>query len=64
MLARRLAAILVALAVMVSFSGCRSYSQTYWYCWDSGTPQPHHLGHPVSGDHYCTDAELEDAGLR
>lgn len=33
-------------------------SQSYWYCWDSGTPRPHHLGHHVAGDHLCTDAEL------
>lgn len=35
----------------------------YWYCWDAGAPEPHHLGHASSGDHACTDAELEDAGL-
>jgi hypothetical protein len=33
-------------------------TQGYWYCWDSGDPKPHHLGHPVSGDHLCTDREL------
>lgn len=37
-----------------------SHSQTYWYCWDSGDPKPHHLGHRVSGDHYCSDEELEN----
>jgi hypothetical protein len=38
-------------------------TQGYWYCWDSGDPKPHHLGHYVSGDHLCTDGELHDAGL-
>jgi hypothetical protein len=33
-------------------------SQSYLYCWDTGDPSPHHLGHHVSGDHYCTDKEL------
>lgn len=32
--------------------------QGYWYCWDSGSPDPHHLGHPVTGDHLCTTQEL------
>jgi hypothetical protein len=35
-------------------------NQTYWYCWDDGHGEPHHLGHPVTGDHLCTDQELED----
>jgi hypothetical protein len=38
-------------------------TQSYWYCYDSGDPAPHHLGHYVSGDHYCTDQELRDAGM-
>lgn len=33
----------------------------YWYCWDVGDPHPHHLGARVSGDHLCTDAELQQA---
>lgn len=41
----------------------RTYSQTYWYCWDTGESNPHHIGHPVSGDHYCTNQELNDAGF-
>jgi hypothetical protein len=39
-------------------------SQSYWYCWNSGAPQPHHLGYHVSGDHYCTDKELQDSGVK
>jgi hypothetical protein len=35
----------------------------YWFCWDTGAAQPHHLGHASTGDHPCTDAELEAAGL-
>ena len=33
-------------------------TQSYWYCWDTGNPSPHHLGHPVYGDHLCTNQEL------
>jgi hypothetical protein len=33
-------------------------TQSYLYCWNYGPPQPHHLGHPVSGDHLCTNREL------
>jgi hypothetical protein len=40
-----------------------SVSQYYYYCWDTGDPSPHHLGYPVSGDHYCTDGELHNAGI-
>lgn len=35
----------------------------YWYCWNVGSPLPHHLGKPTSGDHACTDTELTAAGL-
>jgi hypothetical protein len=48
-----LAALVVAAAIVGSCGG-----QSYWYCWDTGDPQPHHLGHHVSGDHYCSQAEL------
>ena len=40
-----------------------SVSQYYYYCWDTGDPSPHHLGYRVSGDHYCTDGELHNAGI-
>ena len=43
-----------------TYSNGTSY---YWYCWDSGDPDPHHLGHHVSGDHHCTYKELHDAGF-
>jgi hypothetical protein len=36
---------------------------TYWYCWDSGAPSPHHEGHPLSNDHLCTPQELAAAGV-
>lgn len=51
-------------AVLLSLllTGCRY--QTYWYCWDNpNRGAPHHLGHRVAGDHYCSQAELRDAGL-
>src|SRR5437868_11575510 len=28
-------------------------TQSYLYCWNRGNPAPHHLGHPVYGDHLC-----------
>jgi hypothetical protein len=37
-------------------------SQDYWYCWDTGPLQPHHLGHRVLTDHLCTDQELASLG--
>lgn len=33
------------------------------YCWDEGSPRPHHLGHPAMGDHQCTYGELRGIGL-
>jgi hypothetical protein len=57
---RRVAAGLIVVATLIG--GCRG-GQTYWYCWDAGNPDPHHLGHPVSGDHYCSEQELRDAGM-
>lgn len=44
-------------------SGGSSITQSYWYCWDSGAASPHHLGHHVSGDHFCTNGELHSAGI-
>lgn len=38
-------------------------SQSYYYCWDTGAPAPHHLGYRASGDHYCTNGELHDSGV-
>ena len=35
-----------------------SSQQTYWYCWDVGDPDPHHLGYWVEGDHFCSADEL------
>lgn len=48
--------LVLSLIAALLVGGC--HSQTYWYCWNTGSPQPHHLGHPVSGDHYCSDEEL------
>ena len=36
-------------------------NQSYYYCWDEGYPEPHHLGYPVNDDHLCTVGELEDS---
>lgn len=49
-------------------SGCDTPSDstsfnTYWYCWDNPAEGgPHHLGHPVLGDHICSDEELKSQG--
>lgn len=32
--------------------------QSYWYCWNSGSPYPHHLRHYTYGDHICSCQEL------
>jgi hypothetical protein len=69
---KRLAAVLLFAVVTACGGGQASHpnnnggdtvTQTYWYCWDTGPPEPHHLGHYVSGDHYCTDRELRDSGM-
>lgn len=50
--------------LLLALTGCSSEpDQTYWYCWDSGAPKPHHLGHKVEGDHFCSADELIDAGF-
>ncbi|HEY5267943.1 MAG TPA: CAP domain-containing protein [Candidatus Saccharimonadales bacterium] len=50
--------------IIVAYVGTPQVAtQTYWYCWDTGNPSPHHLGYRVSGDHYCTNQELHDAGF-
>lgn len=33
----------------------------YWYCWDRGAPRPHHVGYRVSGDHVCTEQDIQNA---
>jgi hypothetical protein len=35
-----------------------SFEQTYYYCWNDGASQPHHLGYWVSTDHLCSWREL------
>jgi hypothetical protein len=52
---RLLAALLLVALLLVS--GCNR--NHYWYCWDTGSPAPHHAGHPIVGDHLCSDSELE-----
>lgn len=36
---------------------------SYFYCWNSGSLQPHHIGHPIAGDHLCTYGELRSVGI-
>lgn len=35
----------------------------YWYCWNTGTLGPHHLGHRIPTDHLCTWGELRSSGF-
>jgi hypothetical protein len=54
---------LVCACLALGASGCSTSSNSYWYCWDSPADgDPHHLGHPVSGDHICSDEELKNEG--
>ena len=46
-----------------SDAGGYEAQQRYWYCWDEGELDPHHLGKKVDGDHLCTDTELVDSGF-
>jgi hypothetical protein len=48
--------LLIVAGLVVLAAGCASNG--YWYCWDTGDPAPHHLGHPVAGDHLCSSAGL------
>ena len=49
--------------VALGTSGCFTSSNSYWYCWDNPADGgPHHLGHPVYGDHICSDEELKNEG--
>ncbi len=51
-----------ALGTSGCFASSNSYN-SYWYCWDNPAEGgPHHLGHPVSGDHICSDEELKNQG--
>jgi hypothetical protein len=38
-------------------------TMAYYYCWDLGSPKPHHLGYRSTGDHPCSDEELRAAGF-
>lgn len=51
------AATLAILSAVTLTGTAQAYS--YWYCWDNGSPQPHHLGHQVAGDHPCTAQEMQ-----
>jgi hypothetical protein len=54
---------LVCICLALGASGCFASSNSYWYCWDNPAEGgPHHLGHPVSGDHICSDEELKNEG--
>jgi hypothetical protein len=57
-------ALLCALGCLaLGASGCFTSSNSYWYCWNNPAGGgPHHLGHPVSGDHICSDEELKNEG--
>jgi hypothetical protein len=60
---RRLVLLTTVLLMAGPIAGCADSSGNYyWYCWDDGQGGPHHLGHPVSGDHLCSDAELKAGG--
>jgi hypothetical protein len=67
-LRRSLALVFALGSLALAASGCFASSNStsynsYWYCWDNPAKGgPHHLGHPVSGDHVCSDAELRSQG--
>lgn len=61
---RRGIAIAVGLEATLALSACFGGTNTYWYCWDGGAKEPHHLGHYVSGDHVCSDDELNGTGFK
>ena len=56
-LVARLLGLVVAI-VLVGLIWQHFQQQSYWYCYDTGAPSPHHLGHVISGDHLCSSAEL------
>jgi hypothetical protein len=62
---RRLLALgAVCAAALALLAGCSALStNTYWYCWDDGAKDPHHLGHYTEGDHVCSDDELKGTGF-
>lgn len=41
----------------VSHLSNRGYG--YWFCWNRGEPEPHHLGHRSQLDHLCSEDELQ-----
>lgn len=63
--------IIVALAAAgaLTLTGCGAPTESalsvnsYWYCWDEGAVEPHHYGHPLEGDHVCSDDELKGTGF-
>jgi hypothetical protein len=52
---KRLAALLAVATTGLALTACSPSANTYWYCWDEGAKDPHHLGHYVEGDHVCSD---------
>jgi hypothetical protein len=53
----------LALVASGCYESSGSYGSSYWFCWDNPAEGgPHHLGHPVSGDHPCSDEELKNQG--
>jgi hypothetical protein len=60
---RRLAVgMLIAATAALPLAGCAT-ENTYWYCWEQGAKEPHHLGHYVAGDHVCSNDELNGTGV-
>jgi hypothetical protein len=56
---------LVLAVVGLAAAGCSTSNYNYWYCWDNPSDGgPHHLGHPVAGDHICSDDELHKAHFK
>lgn len=45
----------------VSYLSNRDYA--YWFCWNTGAPRPHHLGHRSTSDHVCSEDELRGSTL-
>jgi hypothetical protein len=60
---KRLAALLAVATTGLALTACSPSANTYWYCWDEGAKDPHHLGHYVEGDHVCSDEEPKGTGF-
>lgn len=54
---------LLILVLMFLYMYQNYSAQNYWYCWNDGAANPHHLGYKVSDDHLCSRQELLEAGM-